>query len=156
MPGAAQYRLLATRLIAGGAEFDTLQAFARRSCGWIGSNKRSFYRVRSMQPSHRAMATFDGKLPGYRCSKFTARAQAGNASSAPLPPKPDKTKDQYCRMCGQKMELTVPKGEAAWRHMCKSCGYIDYLNPKMVRILLLFHLHHYLWPVHSRAPLHAM
>ena len=40
-------------------------------------------------------------------------------------------------MCGTGMQLTVPKGEAAWRHVCGNCGYIDYFNPKMVRILML-------------------
>ena len=93
-----------------------------------------------MQASHLSEATYQGKPPGFRSPNIAARAvaQQGSASSAQLPPKPEKTKDQYCRMCGTQMQLTVPKGEAAWRHMCSSCGYIDYFNPKMVRLLLLY------------------
>ncbi|KAL0051530.1 hypothetical protein WJX82_009389 [Trebouxia sp. C0006] len=82
--------------------------------------------------NHRSASTYEGNNGGFRSSSIAACAQHGNASSAPLPQKPDKTKDQYCRMCGTQMELAIPKGEAAWRHMCSNCGYIDYLNPKMV------------------------
>ncbi len=84
--------------------------------------------------SHRSASTYEGNNGGFRSSSIAACAQHGNASSAPLPQKPDKTKDQYCRMCGTQMELAIPKGEAAWRQMCSNCGYIDYLNPKMVRM----------------------
>lgn len=41
-------------------------------------------------------------------------------------------RDQFCRMCGTQMQMQIPKGESVWRHMCGNCGYIDYLNPKMV------------------------
>ncbi len=84
--------------------------------------------------NQRAVTTYEGIEPGYRSSSLSARAHQGNASSAPQPQKPEKSKDQYCRMCGTQMELAIPKGEAAWRHVCSNCGYIDYFNPKMVRL----------------------
>lgn len=80
----------------------------------------------------RSASTYDGRGPGFRSSSIAACSQSVNASSAPQ--KPAKAKDQYCRMCGTQMELAIPKGEAAWRHVCGSCGYIDYFNPKMVRM----------------------
>ncbi len=110
------------------------QVFVRARC--VPPLARRHLTTQPMQSklSHRSASTYEGNNGGFRSSTIAACAQHGNASSAPLPQKPDKTKDQYCRMCGTQMELAIPKGEAAWRHMCSNCGYIDYFNPKMVRM----------------------
>ncbi len=110
------------------------QVFARARC--VPPLARGHLSTQSMrnQLSHRSASTYKGSNCGFRSSSIAACSQHGNASSAPLPQKPEKTKDQYCRMCGTQMELAIPKGEAAWRHMCSNCGYIDYFNPKMVRM----------------------
>jgi ribosomal protein S27AE len=110
------------------------QVFVRARC--VPPLARRHLTTQPMQskPSPRLASTYEGNNGGFRSSNIAACAQHGNASSTPLPQKPEKTKDQYCRMCGTQMELAIPKGEAAWRHMCSNCGYIDYLNPKMVRM----------------------
>ena len=110
------------------------QIFARARCVPPLARGRLTTQPMQTQLSHRSASTYEGNNCGFRSSSIAACAQHGNASSAPLPQKPDKTKDQYCRMCGTQMELAIPKGEAAWRHMCSDCGYIDYVNPKMVRM----------------------
>ena len=35
-------------------------------------------------------------------------------------------------MCGGAVELAVPAGDNRWRHVCSSCAYVDYQNPKLV------------------------
>jgi DNA-directed RNA polymerase subunit M/transcription elongation factor TFIIS len=39
---------------------------------------------------------------------------------------------QFCRKCGGSMDVGLE--DTTWRHICNSCGYIDYFNPKMVRL----------------------
>ena len=39
----------------------------------------------------------------------------------------------YCRKCGSRMETRVPAREREQRLVCPSCGFVDYVNPKMVR-----------------------
>ena len=40
---------------------------------------------------------------------------------------------RFCMQCGSaKVELRVPHGDDRERHMCADCGYIHYLNPKIV------------------------
>lgn len=90
------------------------------------------FRATSARPNQRALGMYGGAEPGLRSSSVASYAEQGTASSAPLPQKPEKTRHQFCRMCGTKMELAIPQGEASWRHMCGNCGYIDYFNPKMV------------------------
>ncbi|EFJ46901.1 hypothetical protein VOLCADRAFT_44814, partial [Volvox carteri f. nagariensis] len=34
--------------------------------------------------------------------------------------------------CGGRLSVSKPTGDKEWRHVCGSCGYVDYLNPKMV------------------------
>ena len=110
------------------------QVFVRARCVLPLARRQLTTQPMQSQLSHRSASIYQGNNGGFRSSSIAACAQPGNASSAPLPQKPEKTKDQYCRMCGTQMELAIPKGEAAWRHMCSNCGYIDYFNPKMVRM----------------------
>ena len=35
--------------------------------------------------------------------------------------------------CGGRMELVLHESDSQWRHVCQSCGYVDYFNPKLVR-----------------------
>lgn len=112
-----------------------LQALVRNPRCWRCLRLQPGWNLVKMQASHHAVSTYHGRQPGFRSSSIAAHAQVGGAS--PAAPKPEETKDQFCRMCGTKMQLAIPKGEAAWRHVCSSCGYIDYFNPKMVRMLLL-------------------
>ncbi|KAL3155402.1 hypothetical protein ABBQ38_010959 [Trebouxia sp. C0009 RCD-2024] len=106
------------------------QALVRNPRCWRCLRLQPGWNLVKMQASHHAVSTYHGRQPGFRSSSIAAHAQVGGAS--PAAPKPEETKDQFCRMCGTKMQLAIPKGEAAWRHVCSSCGYIDYFNPKMV------------------------
>lgn len=38
----------------------------------------------------------------------------------------------YCCSCGGKLQEQVPPGDNRQRHVCRSCGQVHYLNPKMV------------------------
>jgi ADP-ribose pyrophosphatase YjhB (NUDIX family) len=38
----------------------------------------------------------------------------------------------FCTKCGATVEIRVPEGDTHPRHVCKSCGEIHYLNPKLV------------------------
>jgi ADP-ribose pyrophosphatase YjhB (NUDIX family) len=40
---------------------------------------------------------------------------------------------RFCMQCGSaKVELRIPHGDDRERHVCADCGYIHYLNPKIV------------------------
>ena len=45
----------------------------------------------------------------------------------------------FCKQCGAGMELAVPPGEEQLRHVCSSCSFVDYHNPKMVVGCLVEH-----------------
>jgi ADP-ribose pyrophosphatase YjhB (NUDIX family) len=38
----------------------------------------------------------------------------------------------FCSNCGSRVVLKVPEGDLLPRHVCDSCGFIHYLNPKLV------------------------
>ena len=38
----------------------------------------------------------------------------------------------YCTQCGARVELKIPDGDNLPRHICISCEYIHYSNPKIV------------------------
>src|SRR5690554_6743466 len=38
----------------------------------------------------------------------------------------------YCLRCGNIMQEVIPEGDTLHRHLCPSCGYIHYENPKIV------------------------
>jgi len=43
------------------------------------------------------------------------------------------TAPRFCQQCGSsKVSLSVPHGDDRERHVCADCGYIHYLNPKLV------------------------
>lgn len=43
------------------------------------------------------------------------------------------TAPRFCQQCGSaKVELRVPHGDDRERHVCPDCGFIHYLNPKVV------------------------
>ncbi|MGE5946902.1 MAG: zinc ribbon domain-containing protein, partial [Betaproteobacteria bacterium] len=37
---------------------------------------------------------------------------------------------KYCSHCGASVSFEVPPGDALPRHICKSCGHIQYQNPR--------------------------
>jgi ADP-ribose pyrophosphatase YjhB (NUDIX family) len=40
---------------------------------------------------------------------------------------------RFCMQCGSaKVELRIPHGDDRERHVCADCGYVHYLNPKLV------------------------
>ena len=49
----------------------------------------------------------------------------------------------FCRRCGSAMEMRVPAGEREQRLVCTShrCGWVEYVNPKMVRCWQPFTAH---------------
>lgn len=38
----------------------------------------------------------------------------------------------FCQLCGTKVDLRIPEGDSLPRHVCSSCGYIHYENPRIV------------------------
>lgn len=38
----------------------------------------------------------------------------------------------FCLMCGSSAQMKVPKGDDKPRLVCPSCGYIHYVNPKII------------------------
>ena len=38
----------------------------------------------------------------------------------------------FCSNCGSRVVLKVPEGDLLPRHVCDSCGFIHYVNPKLV------------------------
>ena len=39
---------------------------------------------------------------------------------------------QFCNLCGNSVTVKIPDGDNRERHVCTSCGEIQYLNPKVV------------------------
>jgi ADP-ribose pyrophosphatase YjhB (NUDIX family) len=39
---------------------------------------------------------------------------------------------RYCNVCGHEVELRIPPGDHLERHVCPSCGHIQYRNPKVI------------------------
>ncbi len=38
----------------------------------------------------------------------------------------------FCSHCGSQLEFRVPEGDDRSRHVCRACGRIHYINPKLV------------------------
>ncbi len=45
----------------------------------------------------------------------------------------------FCTQCGHTLEWLIPKADNRHRHVCLKCGYIHYLNPKIVAGCLVYH-----------------
>jgi len=80
--------------------------------------------------------------PFYMCStsspdKQTTEAQGTDGAPGEdegPPPHMSRIRSLYCKMCGKPMQL-VQLPTADWRHRCTNqdeCGFIDYVNPRMV------------------------
>lgn len=39
---------------------------------------------------------------------------------------------QFCNLCGHRVEFRVPDGDHLPRHICPSCGHIQYFNPRVI------------------------
>ncbi|MGQ0619278.1 MAG: NUDIX hydrolase [Panacagrimonas sp.] len=39
---------------------------------------------------------------------------------------------QFCNACGTPVDLRVPEGDHLPRHICPSCGHIQYFNPRVI------------------------
>lgn len=39
---------------------------------------------------------------------------------------------KFCNECGNPVDLTIPEGDNLPRHVCRHCGTIHYVNPKVV------------------------
>lgn len=72
---------------------------------------------------------FNGSTPGFVHPKA---AEMSEASVSAVPPKPERLKSKFCKQCGGSIGLAIPEGEKEWRHVCDKCGFVDYMNPKMV------------------------
>jgi len=44
----------------------------------------------------------------------------------------------FCNQCGHPVEWLIPPGDNRSRHVCLQCGYIHYLNPKIVAGCLVY------------------
>ena len=55
-------------------------------------------------------------------------------------PPPEKKRSKFCSQCGGPIEWGVPTGDHCWRHVCSACGFIDYFNPRMVRVSMCGHV----------------
>lgn len=38
----------------------------------------------------------------------------------------------YCNLCGTRVEHRIPDGDHLPRHLCPSCGHIQYFNPRVI------------------------
>ena len=39
---------------------------------------------------------------------------------------------KFCNLCGGPVALQVPEDDNRERHVCQNCGYIHYINPKVI------------------------
>lgn len=46
---------------------------------------------------------------------------------------------KYCNLCGSRTEIGVPEGDNRERHICQTCGHIQYQNPKVVTGSIITH-----------------
>ena len=74
------------------------------------------------------------KLNGNHCYQ-NALLHRDHCSASLQAPKPQLSK--FCRKCGGKISMRRPPTENELRHVCDTCGYIDYYNPKLVRSVRL-------------------
>ncbi len=42
------------------------------------------------------------------------------------------TTAHFCNVCGHKVDYRVPEGDHLPRHICPSCGHIQYFNPRII------------------------
>ena len=45
---------------------------------------------------------------------------------------PDASAIRFCPICGFSAEFRTPEGDSLPRHICSSCGHINYQNPRLV------------------------
>lgn len=38
----------------------------------------------------------------------------------------------FCNLCGHKVDFRVPDGDHLPRHICPSCGHVQYFNPRVI------------------------
>lgn len=38
----------------------------------------------------------------------------------------------YCSQCGHKTTFHIPSGDSRERHVCSNCGFIHYINPRII------------------------
>lgn len=65
-------------------------------------------------------------------SATVATAASSNTAPNGTRAAPPLSQSRFCRQCGSPMEVIRPQGDNEWRHVCTSCKYVDYFNPKMV------------------------
>ncbi len=95
-----------------------LTSFTRRSGNWVAAMDLASQAAGA--PVNSAPAT------------ASPPEAAGNlAEQRAAPPKPQQVAN-FCRQCSGRMELVLPEKDHLWRHVCSSCAYVDYQNPKMV------------------------
>ncbi|MCY4148784.1 MAG: NUDIX hydrolase [Gammaproteobacteria bacterium] len=46
---------------------------------------------------------------------------------------------KYCNLCGSRTRIGVPDGDNRERHICQTCGHIQYQNPKVVAGSIITH-----------------
>ncbi len=49
-----------------------------------------------------------------------------------MSPPPDAPAIRFCPICGFRADYRTPKGDSVARHICGSCGHINYQNPRLV------------------------
>lgn len=81
-----------------------------------------------LRPTHRC-ATRDRRRATSDAEVLKGLEPAAPAGDDPAPP----PLPNFCSACGSPaMELRVPDGDERLRACCKSCGRIEYVNPKVV------------------------
>ncbi|GFR50938.1 hypothetical protein Agub_g13258 [Astrephomene gubernaculifera] len=121
-----------------------LQSSLRRLtpiCSWTAAAHRKHRQKVSCSSLHHSLTDSVGcwlPVPIQRTTTrtmscaSTAPEAASHHSSEEPPVWLQKVKANFCRVCGGSLTLRRPSGEREWRHVCGACGYVDYLNPKMV------------------------
>lgn len=63
---------------------------------------------------------------------------------------------RFCSCCGQQMKAAVPAADNRVRNICESCGYIEYINPRIVVACILYSSGRILWMKRGQEPYAGM
>ena len=63
---------------------------------------------------------------------------------------------RFCSCCGNQMTAKVPEGDRKMRNICEACGYIEYVNPRIMVACILYTEDRVLWMKRAQDPYAGM
>ncbi|CAK0784711.1 hypothetical protein CVIRNUC_007915 [Coccomyxa viridis] len=75
---------------------------------------------------------FNGSDVGFKHEQLYSRQYDSTGSTASTSQAAVPQLSNFCRKCGGKIIMRQPPNENEVRHVCETCGFIDYYNPKLV------------------------